>query len=115
MGIVCANAKSRSLLNLYYKNMINYTHEYFEEFEIEYDFRTYYASGYIEYRTTACVGSNYEEHDYEILYESELNDITITDLWYFDEETGDAVEILNQYNYIEIEQIAEEQIRYKYE
>ena len=31
--------------------MITNTHEYFEELEIEHDFRTYYANGYVEYRT----------------------------------------------------------------
>lgn len=96
-------------------NMIINNHEYFEEFEIEHDFRTYYANGYVDLTTTACVGSNYEGQDYEILYQSEIYDITISALWYYDEETGDAVEILNQNNYSEIEEIAQEIIRYKYE
>ena len=96
-------------------NMIINNHEYFEEFEIEHDFRTYYATGYVDLTTTACVGSNYEGQDYEILYQSEIYDITISALWYYDEETGDAVEILNQNNYSEIEEIAQEIIRYKFE
>ena len=95
--------------------MITNNHEYFEEIEIEYDFRNYYANGYLDIKTTACIGSNYEEYDFEILYETELNDITLTDLWYYDEETGDAVEILNQYKYKEIEEIVEEFVRYKFE
>lgn len=96
-------------------NMIINNHEYFDEFEIEHDFRTYYANGYIDYRVTACVGSNYEGQDYEIVYESEISDITLSALWYYDEETDDAVEILNKYGYREIEVIAEEVIRYKFE
>ena len=95
--------------------MISNNYEYFEEFEIEHDFRTYYANGYVDITTTACVGSNYEGQDYEIVYQSELKDITISDLWYYDEETGDAVDIINQYKYREIEEIAEEEVRYKYE
>lgn len=95
--------------------MITNNQEYFDELEIDHDFRTYYANGYVEYRVTACIGSNYEGYDFEVLYDSEIIDITISDLWYFDEETGDAVEILNQYKYRDIEEIAEEVIRYKYE
>ena len=95
--------------------MIISNHEYFEELEIEHDYCTYYANGYVDITTTACVGSNYEEYDYEIVYETELNDITLTDLWYYDDETGDAVEILNQYKYKDIEEIVEEFVRYKFE
>ena len=95
--------------------MITNNQEYFDELEIDHDFRTYYANGYVEYRVTACIGSNYEGYDFEVLYQSEIIDIIISDLWYFDEETGDAVEILNQYKYRDIEEIAEEVIRYKYE
>lgn len=95
--------------------MITNNQEYFDELEIDHDFRTYYANGYVEYRVTACIGSNYEGYDFEVLYDSEIIDITISDLWYFDEETGDAVDILNQYEYRDIEEIAEEVIRYKYE
>ena len=89
--------------------------EYFEELEIEHNSITYYTKGFLEYRTTSCIGTNFEGYDYELLYETELYNITITSLWYYDEETGDAMEVLNQYNYREIEQIAEEVIKYKYE
>ena len=95
--------------------MITNNHEYFEELEIEHDFRTYFANGYVTFTTTACIGSNFEGYDHEILYEREIDDITISDLWYYDEETGNAVDILNQYEYREIEEMAEEEIRYKYE
>ena len=94
--------------------MITNNHEYFEELEIEHDFRTYYANGYVAITTTACIGSNYEGYDHEILYEREIDDITISDLWYYDQETDHAVDILNQYEYKEIEEMAEEEIRYKY-
>ena len=89
--------------------------EYFEELEIEHNSITYYANGHLEYRTTACIGTNFEGYDHELLYETELYDITITNLWYNDDEMGDAVEILNQYNYREIEKIVEQVIRFKYE
>lgn len=89
--------------------------ENFEELEIEHDSMTYFASGFIEYKTTACIGSNFEGYDYELLYERELYDITITNLWYYDEETGDAVDVLNQYNYREVEEMAQKVIWFKYE
>lgn len=95
--------------------MITSEYEYFEELEIEHDFRTYYANGYVEFTTTACIGSNYEGYDYEILYQREIYDISISRLWYNDEETDDGVDILHQYMYKEIEEIAEEEIRYRYE
>ena len=89
--------------------------ENFEELEIEHDSMTYFASGFIEYKTTACIGSNFEGYDYELLYERELYDITITNLWYYDEETGDAVDVLNQYNYREVEEMAQKVIWFKFE
>ncbi len=90
-------------------------HENFEEIEIEHDFRTYYASGYVEYSTTECIGGNYEGYAFEILYEREICNITISQLWYNDKETGDGVEISGQDNYRDIEKIAEEVVRYEYE
>ena len=95
--------------------MITNTHEYFEEIEIEHDFRTYYANGYVEYSTRECIGTSYEGYAYEILYERELCDITITNLWYNDEDTGNSVDIMNHNNYREIEEITEEVIRYRFE
>ena len=89
--------------------------EYFEALEIEHGSMTYYASGYLEYKTTACIGSNFEGYDYELLYETELCDITISNLWYYDKETGDAVDVLNQYNYREVEEMAQKVIWFKYQ
>ena len=95
--------------------MITNNHEYFEELEIEHDYQTYYANGYVEYRTTACIGSNYEEYDYETVYESEITDIAISHLWYYDKERDDYVHILGKPKYREIEEIALEEIRYRFE
>ena len=95
--------------------MIPNTNEYFEEIEIEHDFRTYYANGYVEYSITECIGTSYEGYDYEILYQQELYDITISDLWYYDEDSGDGVDILGNNQYKEIEEIAEEVVRYTFE
>lgn len=95
--------------------MITYNHEYFEELEIEHDFNTYYANGYIDYTTTACIGSNYEGYDYEILYDNEISDITFTQLWYYDKDADENVSILDNPDYWEVEEIAIEEIRYKFE
>ena len=95
--------------------MTSNNHEHFEEIEIEHDFRTYYANGYVEYNITECIGGSYEGYDFEVVYESDISNITISDLWYFDEETGDAVEVLGHEKYKEIEEVAEEAIRYKFE
>ena len=91
------------------------TPQHFEEVEILHNCRTYYASGYVTYSITECIGGSYEGYAYETVYERELTDITINDLWYMDEETGDGVDILCSHNYKEIERIAEEHIRYKFE
>lgn len=95
--------------------MINNSLEYFEELEIEHDFKSYYATGYVEYSITRCIGTNYEGHSFEHLIERELYDITISQLWYIDQDTGDGVEILNRPEYREIEKVAEEFLRYTYE
>lgn len=95
--------------------MTNNNHEYFEEIEIEHDFRTYYANGYLEYRTTESIGGSFEGYDFELLYETEIWEVNISQLWYFDEETGNAVDILGLHNFSEIEEIAEEVIRYRFE
>ncbi len=94
--------------------MRSINHERFEEIAIEHNFMTYYASGYVEYITTTSIGGSYEGYDFETLYEREISDIEITDLWYFDQETGDAVEILNHEGYQEIEKIAKAVIRYEF-
>ncbi|MDD2475157.1 MAG: hypothetical protein PHI32_04490 [Dysgonamonadaceae bacterium] len=90
-------------------------HEYFEEIEIAHNFSTYYASGYVGYSITECIGGSYEGYAFEILYNRELCNITINELWYYDEDTGDGVDILGQQKYREIEEIAEEVIKYKFE
>ncbi len=95
--------------------MTTNTHENFEEIEIEHDFRTYYANGYVAYSITKSIGTNYEEYDFEMLYDREISDITISALWYNDEETGDGVDISGQDNYRDIVRIAEEAVRYEYE
>ena len=95
--------------------MIANNHEYFEEIEIEHDFRTYYANGYVEYNTRECIGTNYEGYAFEIFYEREISDITISKLWYYDDDNDDDVDILGQNKYREIEEIAEEFIRYRFE
>ena len=95
--------------------MITNTHEYFEELEIEHDFRTYYANGYVEYRTRECIGTNYEGYAFELLYEREICDMTISKLWYYDLESGECVDIRNKKEYREIEEITEEVIRYRFE
>lgn len=95
--------------------MINNDLEYFEDIEIEYDFRIYYANGYVEYTTTEDIGGNYQEYAFETVSTREITDITISALWYNDEETGNSVDMLFQYEYREIEEIAEEVIRYQFE
>ena len=95
--------------------MTSNNHEHFEEIEIEHNCRTYYANGYVEYSVTECIGGSYEGYDFETVYTSEITDITISDLWYFDEETEDAVEILGDEKYKNVERIAEETIRDKFE
>ena len=94
--------------------MTSNNHEHFEELEIEHNCRTYYANGHVKYDVTECIGTNYEGYDFETLYTSEIRDITISDLWYFDEETEDAVEILGDEKYKNVERIAEETIRYEF-
>ena len=69
----------------------------------------------MEYNTTQCIGGSYEGYAFELLYETKIWNIVISDLWYYDEETDDAVDILNQKEYTEIEEIAEEEIRYRFE
>lgn len=95
--------------------MINSTHEYFEEVEVEHDCTTYFANGYAEYTLRSEIGTSYDGYEYEQVFTRELYDITITELWYEDQETEDAVEILNKYDYLHIEEIAEEYLRYMFE
>ena len=95
--------------------MITNDQEYFEYLEIEHDFKTYYANGYVEYTTTQEIGGNYEGYAFEIVSTREITDITISALWYNDEETGNSVDMLFQNEYREIENVAEEVIRYQFE
>lgn len=95
--------------------MIDENLEYFNEFEIEHDYRTYYANGYVEYNLIKGIGGSYEGYAFEIVVEKEIIDITVTDLWYFDEDTGNAVEVLNVSKYEEVEELAKEEIRYRFE
>ena len=95
--------------------MKDINHDYFEGFEIEHDFRTYYANGYIEYNNIMGIGGSYEGYDFEIIYDKEIVDIAITDLWYFDEETGNEVDILYQEEYADVEELVKEEVRYRFE
>ena len=95
--------------------MISPNHEHFEEIEIEHNRRTYYANGYVEYITTASIGGSYEGYDFEMVYDREICDISIGALWYYDEETGDGVDILGHEACKDIERMAEEVIRYRFE
>ncbi len=95
--------------------MTTNNHEYFEDFEIPHNFITYYANGYVTYSITQCIGGSYEGYAYEILYDRELTNITITDLWYVDDDTGKSIDMEGRYNYNKIEQIVEEAIKYEFE
>ncbi|NLZ96260.1 MAG: hypothetical protein GX921_10625 [Bacteroidales bacterium] len=95
--------------------MTTNNHEYFEEIEIEHDFTTYYATGYLEYSTTECIGGSYEGYDFELLHETEIWNVIITELWHYDEETEDYVDILGVQKHKDIEELAEEEIRYRFE
>lgn len=89
--------------------------QYFKDFEIEHDFTTYYANGYIEYDIEECIGGNYEGYDFEILYRVEICDIHFYELLYHDERKHCMVDVLGKCGYSDIEEIAEDAIRYEYE
>ena len=76
------------------------------EVEFEHDLRTYYASGSIEFSITESWGGNYEGYDYERLFNSEVESIDLDELYYIDEDIDDAVHVLGQYKYKEVEQLA---------
>ena len=95
--------------------MIDNYFEYFEEVEIEHDFTTYYANGYVEYTPIMGIGGSYEGYDFEVVYEREIVDVTLTDLWYFDDETGNAVEVIHLQKYADVEELAKEEIEYRFE
>lgn len=95
--------------------MITTHQEHFQEIEIHHHGTTYYANGYVEYATTECIGGSYEGYAFELVYQRELCHISITDLWYFDNDTGKSIDVLYQHNYREIERIAQEAIRYEFE
>lgn len=115
MGELCVNGKDKTINKFNIKQIMNSTHEYFEEVEIEHDCTTYFANGYADYTVSCEIGGDYEGYEYEQVFTRELYDITITELWFVDEETENAVEILNQYDYLHIEKIAEEYLRYMFE
>ena len=95
--------------------MIDNDHEYFEQVEIEHDFRTYYANGCVEYRLIKDIGGSYEGYDFEVVVDKEIIDIMLTHLWYFDKDTGNAVEILHQKEYADVEELVKEEMRYRFE
>lgn len=90
-------------------------HEYFEDIEIEHGHMAFYANGCVEYATTECIGSNYEGYAFEIVHTREITNITMSALWYTDEDTGSAIDILFQKKYREMEEIAKEAFRYQFE
>ena len=95
--------------------MIDSDRRYFDEFEIEHNFRTYYATGYVVYDIEEGVGGNYEGYDYEIIYHVDICEIYLYELWYYDEDADDVVDILGKPGYSNIEEIAKDAIRYEYE
>ena len=95
--------------------MTRHDREYFEDFEIEHDFITYYAKGYVEYDIEECIGGSYEGYDFEILYHKEICDIHIYELLYYNERMDCMVDVMGKSGYSNIEEIAEDAIRYEYE
>ena len=89
--------------------------EYFKDFEIQHDYTTYLAKGYVEYNIEERIGGNYEGYDFEILYHKEICDIHLYELIYYDERLHAMVDILGTPRYSDIEEIAEDAIRYEYE
>ncbi len=95
--------------------MIRHDREYFKDFEIEHDFTTYLANGYIEYDIEECIGGSYEGYDFEILYHKEICDIHFYELLYYNERMDCMVDVMGKPGYDYIEEIAEDAIRYEYE
>ncbi len=83
------------------------------EIEFEHDLRTYYATGSIDSLITESIGGTYEGYDLERVCEVKTA-INIDELYYIDEDIDDAVQVLGQYKYKEVEKIAIEVISDKY-
>ena len=88
---------------------------YFDELAIEHDCITYYANGYVEYAITEGIGGNYEGYAFETVHTSVISHIAINALWYYDEETGNSVDILFHKDDREIVRNAKEIIRDQFE
>ncbi len=83
------------------------------EIEFEHDLRTYYATGTVDSLMTESIGGTYEGYDLERVCEVKTA-INIDELYYIDEDIDDAVQVLGQYKYKEVEKIAKEVISDKY-
>lgn len=80
--------------------------EHFQDVEIEHDLKTFYATGTVDINIRETYGGNYEGYDYERLFNSEVESIDLDELYYIDENIDDAVHVLGQYKYKEVEQLA---------
>lgn len=83
------------------------------EIEFEYDLNTYYATGTVDSLITESIGGSYEGYDFERVCDVKTA-ININELYYIDEDINDAVQVLGQYKYKEVEKIAREVISDKY-
>ncbi len=86
-------------------------HEF--EIEFEHDLKTYYATGTVNSLITESIGGSYEGYDFERVCDVKTA-ININELYYIDEDIDDAVQVLGQYKYKEVENIAREVISDKY-
>ncbi len=86
-----------------------------QEFEIEFehDLTTYYATGTVDSLITEAIGGSYEGYDFERVCDVKTA-INIDELYYIDEDINDAVQVLGQYKYKEVEKIAREVISDKF-
>lgn len=87
------------------------THNF--EIEFEHDLKMYYATGTVDSLMTESIGGSYEGYDFERVCEVNTG-INIDELYYIDENINDAVQVLGQYKYKEVEKIAIEVISDKY-
>ena len=82
--------------------------EIFKDIEFEHDLTTYYVSGRVNINIREVIGGSYEGYSFERLSESNLDSIEIDELYYVDEDINDSVDVLEQYKYKEVEQLARE-------
>lgn len=82
--------------------------EVFKDIEFEHDLAIYYATGAVNINIREVTGGSYEGCDFEKISEKELSNIELDELYYIDEDINDAVQVLGQYKYKEVEQLARE-------